>query len=164
MQGGGTVLYDSVYLASNEILRQQEGRKAVILITDGVDQGSKVSEKEATEAAHRADTLVYCIMYYDPSAYSGGFGRGMGRDESSVGEKTLKMLSQETGGRMFEVSKKLPLKEIYDRIEEELRNQYSIGYTPSDAAGTEFRHIKLRTKDGKLEVVTRAGYYPKTSS
>ncbi len=162
-QGGGTVLYDSVYLASNEILQQQEGRKAIILISDGVDQGSKVSEKEATDAAHHADALIYCILYYDSSAYSRPFGRGMGRDEGSLGEKTLKMLSQETGGRMFEVTKKLPLKEIYDRIQEELRNQYSIGYTPSDLTGTEFRHINLRTKNSKLEVVTRAGYFPKQS-
>jgi VWFA-related protein len=161
MQGGGTVLYDSVFLASNEILQKQEGRKAIILISDGVDHGSKVSEKEATNAAHHADTLIYCIGYFDSSAYSGSFGRGMGRDEGSLGTKTLKMLSQETGGRIFEVTKKLPLQEIYNRIQEELRNQYNIGYTPSDTTGTGFRHIKLRAKDSKLEVVARSGYYPR---
>lgn len=161
MQGGGTVLYDSVFLASDEILKKQEGRKAIILISDGVDHGSKVNEKEATDAAQRADTLIYCIRYYDSSAYSSPLGGGMGRDEGSIGAKTLKMLSQETGGRMFEVTKKLLLKEIYDRIQEELRNQYNIGYTPSDASGTGFRRIKLRTKDGKFEVITRAGYYPR---
>ena len=160
-QAGGTVLYDSVFLASDEILKKQEGRKAIILISDGVDHGSKVNEKEATDAAHRADTLIYCIRYYDSSGYSGSFGGGMGREEGSIGAKALKMLSQETGGRMFEVTKKLPLKEIYDRIQEELRNQYNIGYTPSDAGGAGFRHIKLRTKDGKLEVIARAGYYPR---
>jgi VWFA-related protein len=159
MQGGGTVLYDSVFLASDEILKQQEGRKAIILISDGVDQGSKVNENEATDAAQHADTIIYCIRYYDSSAYPGFGGGGTGRDEGSRGAKTLKMLSQETGGRMFEVTKKLPLKEIYDRIQEELRNQYSIGYTPSDTTGTGFRRIKLRTKEGKYEVVVRAGYY-----
>ncbi len=163
-EGGGTVLYDSVFLASNEILMPQQGRKAIILISDGVDHGSKVSEKEATDAAHHADTLIYCILYYDSSAYSGPFGRGMGRDESSLGTKTLKMLSEETGGRMFEVTKKLPLKDIYDRIQEELRNQYNIGYTPPNTAETGFRHIKLRTKDDKLEVVTRSGYFPKAKT
>ena len=161
-QGGGTVLYDSVFLASEEILKQHEGRKAIILISDGVDHGSKVSEKEATDAAHHADALIYCIRYFDSSAYSGSYRGGMGRDEGSEGAKTLKMLSQETGGRMFEVTRKLPLKEIYDRIQEELRNQYNIGYTPSETAGTGFRHIKLRTKDSKFEVVSRAGYYPRS--
>jgi VWFA-related protein len=161
MQGGGTALFDSVFLASKEILQQQEGRKAIILISAGVDHGSKVSEKEATDAAHRADTLVYSIRYFDSSAYAGPFGGGIGRDEGSVGTKALKMLSQETGGRMYEVSEKLPLKEVYDRIQEELRNQYNIGYTPSDTEGAGFRRIKLRTKDDRLEEVTRAGYYPK---
>jgi VWFA-related protein len=155
-QGGGTVLYDSVFLASDEILRTQEGRKAIMLISDGVDHGSKVKEKEATDAAHRADVLIYSIRYYDSSAYAGTFG-----GEGSTGAKALKTLSQETGGRMFEVTKKLTLKDIYDQIQEELRNQYNIGYTPSATGGTEFRRIKLLTKDGKLQVVTRNGYYPK---
>ncbi len=163
-QGGGTVLYDAVFLASDEILQKEEGRKAIILISDGVDFNSKVSEKEAVAAAHRADTIVYSIRYYDSSAYAGQFGRGGGGNESSRGLNTLKTLSQQTGGRMFEVSKKLPLKDIYDKIQEELRNQYNLGYTPSNTAGIEFRQIKLRTKDSKLEVVTRAGYYPKHSS
>jgi VWFA-related protein len=160
--GGGTVLYDSVFLASNEVLQAQEGRKAIIVISDGVDNGSKVSEKEAIDAAHHADTIVYCIRYYDWTAYDSPFGgRRMGRDQGSTGASALKALSQDTGGRMFEVSKKLPLKEIYDRIQEELRNQYYLGYTPSSPGGTDFRHIKLRTKDDKLQVVTRAGYFPK---
>jgi VWFA-related protein len=157
----GTVLFDAVFLASDEILQQQEGRKAIIVISDGVDNGSKVREKEATDAAHRADTLIFCIRYYDSSTYSGLFGGGIDQDEISRGKKTLTMLSQETGGRMFEVTKKLTLKEIYDKIQEELRNQYNLGYTPANNSGTEFRRIKLRTKDEKLEVVTRAGYYPK---
>jgi VWFA-related protein len=161
MEGGGTVLYDAVFLASDEILKNQEGRKAMVLISDGVDHGSKVELKEATDAAHHADTLIYCIRYYDSSVYSGPFGGRMGRDEGSMGKKTLKMLSQETGGQMFEVKKKLSLKEIYEGIQEELRNQYNIGYIPSDLGGTGFRRIKLRTKDDKLEVITRAGYYPR---
>jgi VWFA-related protein len=161
MPGIGTLVFDSVFLASNEVLQQQEGRKAIIVISDGVDNGSQVSEKEATEAAHRADTIVFCIRYYDSSAYGGPFGGGMGRDQGSVGTAALKALSQETGGRMFEVSKKLPLKEIYSRIQEELRNQYNLGYTPPNPHGVEFRRIKLRTKDSRYEVVTRTGYYPK---
>jgi VWFA-related protein len=156
VQGGGTVLYDAVFLASDEILRNEEGRKAIMLVSDGVDHGSKVKENEATDAAHRADVLIYSIRYYDSSAYSGSFG-----GEGATGAKALKTLSQETGGRMFEVTKKLTLKEIYDQIQEELRNQYNIGYTPSNTGDAGFRHIKLLTKDGKYEVVTRAGYYPR---
>jgi VWFA-related protein len=160
--GIGTVLYDAVFLASDEILRQQEGRKAIILISDGVDAGSKVSEREAIEAAHRADTIVYCIRYYDSTAYGGrGIMGTIGREEDFKGTAALQLLSKETGGRQFEVSKKLPLKEIYEKIQEELRNQYSLGYTLPPAGNSEFRHIKLRTKDSKFEVVTRAGYYPK---
>jgi VWFA-related protein len=158
---GGTVLYDAVFLASDEILQNQERRKAIILISDGVDRGSKVSEKEATAAAHHADTLIYCVRYFDSSAYGGRFGGDRGRDEGAIATKTLKLLSQETGGLEFEVSKKLSLKEIYEKIQEELRNQYNLGYTPSNSTGNEFRYIKLRTKDNKLVVVTRAGHYPK---
>lgn len=149
-------MYDSVFLASDEILRKREGRKAIILISDGVDHGSKIMEKEASDAAHRADVLIYSIRYYDSGAYAGTFG-----GEGSVGTRALKTLSQETGGRMFEVAKKMTLKDIYDQIQEELRNQYNIGYTPPDGSGTGFRRIKLLTKDGKLEIFTRAGYYPR---
>jgi VWFA-related protein len=157
----GTVLYDAVFLASDEILQNQEGRKAIIAISDGVDRGSKVSEQEAMEAAHHADTLIYSIRYYDSQAYARPFGGEKGQDETAQGKKTLTMLSQETGGRMFEVAKKMTLKDIYDKIQEELRNQYNLGYISSNNNGTAFRHIKLRTKDEKLEVVTRTGYYPK---
>jgi VWFA-related protein len=164
MGGIGTVLYDAVYLASDEILQQETGRKAIILISDGVDVSSKVSEKEAIEAAHRADSIVYSIRYYDSSIYGYG-GRGIPQpteqDDKSHGINALRLLSKETGGRMFEVAKKPSLKDIYDQIQEELRNQYNLGYTLPHAGRSEFRNINLRTKDGKLEVVTRAGYYPK---
>ena len=89
--GGGTTLYDAIYLASDELMRKQQGRKAVILLTDGVDNGSKVSLDRAIETAQRANTLVYSILYADPDAYGhqgfggpgmgrhGGMGGGMGR-------------------------------------------------------------------------------------
>jgi VWFA-related protein len=156
IKGIGTVLYDAVYLASEEILRKREGRKTIMLISDGVDNGSTVTEKDATDAAHRADALIYSIRYYDASAYP-NMGTG------TEGAWALKALSQQTGGRMFEVTKKLALKDIYDQIQEELRSQYNIGYTPSYAGGTKFRRIKLATKDKKLKVVARSGYYPKQS-
>jgi VWFA-related protein len=159
--GFGTVLFDAVYLASDEILQKQEERKAIILISDGVDNGSKVTEKDATEAAHHADTIIYSIRYYDKTAYGGLFGTGIGQNEGSRGIKALKALSQETGGRMFDLTKDRSLREVFSEIQEELRNQYSLGYTPSNIGGSAFRRISLRTKNAKLEVVTRAGYYPK---
>jgi VWFA-related protein len=159
MQGIGTVLFDSVFLASDEILRHQEGRKAIILISDGVDYNSKLSENDATEAAHYADAIIYSIRYFDPNVYSGPLGGG--GNQGSRGIAVLAALSRKTGGRMFEVSRKLPLKEIYAQIQEELRNQYNLGYAPANTKGTAFRQIKLRTKDDKYRVQTRAGYYPR---
>jgi VWFA-related protein len=156
----GTVLFDAVYLASNEILQQQEGRKAIIIISDGVDNGSKVTEKEATEAAHHADTIIYCIRYYDNSAYNRRGGKPV-ENEAALGLKTLKSLSQESGGQVFDLSKGMSLKEAYAKIQEELRNQYSLGYISSNSGGSGFRRISLSTKNSKLEVTTRAGYYSK---
>jgi VWFA-related protein len=186
--GGGTTLYDAVFLASDELMRKQEGRKALVLLTDGVDTGSKVSLGRAIETAQRANTLVYSILYADPDAYGhnygghmggGGMGRpggwgggGMGRGpggggggypqqmESADGKKVLQRISKETGGRFFEVSKKQPINEIYTQIEEELRNQYSLGYTPDKAvAGTGYHKITLTTTNKDLIVQTREGYY-----
>ncbi len=159
--GIGTILFDSVFLASNEIFRKQEGRKAIILISDGVDNGSKLGTRDAIEAAQRADTLIYSIRYYDPDMYGFGGSTVFGRNEDKDGKNALKSLSNETGGRMFEVTKKMKLKDIYDTIQEELRNQYYLGYTAPENGVAGFRRITLRTKIPNLEVITRAGYYTK---
>jgi len=164
----GTSLYDSVLLASDELMKKQSGRKALIMLTDGVDNGSMVSLSSAIESAQRADTLVYSILFADPEAYGGGFGgprmgrRGGGypagrREERLDGKKILQRLSKETGGGFFEVSKKQTIEKIYDQIQEELRNQYSLGYTPE--AGTGYRKIQLTVKKKDLIVQTRDGYY-----
>jgi VWFA-related protein len=168
-QGGGTNLYDAVMLASDELLRKQSGRKAIILLTDGVDTGSKVTLSTAIETAQRADTLVYGILFEDLEMYGGGGGisiGGLGRvgggGMSGVnGKKVLDQISRETGGRMFQVSKKLSLGQVYDQIEQDLRHQYSLGYTPeSTAAPRGYRRIRLTTKQKGLIVQTREGYYP----
>ncbi len=179
-RGGGTMLYDSVLLASDELMKKQTGRKALILLTDGVDNGSKVSLSYAIESAQRADTLVYSVLFADPNAYGGGYspqprmgggrrggygggGRGGYPQQSHPdGKKILERLSRETGGGFFEVTKKQSIEQIYDRIEEELRNQYSLGYT-SDTADTTagFRKIRVSIpKQKSLIVQTRDGYYP----
>jgi VWFA-related protein len=180
--GGGTMLYDAVYLASNELMRKQEGRKALVLLTDGVDTGSKESLDAAIESAQRADTVVYSILFKDDEAYGhgGGFNRsgvgfpggggwpGGGRGGTSGpygshadGKKVLERMSTETGGRMFEVSKKQPIDQIYSQIAGELRNQYNLGYTPDRAGTTDssYHRILVAVKRNNLIVQARDGYY-----
>ncbi|MBZ5521645.1 MAG: VWA domain-containing protein [Acidobacteriia bacterium] len=169
--GGGTALYDAVYLACDELMKKQEGRKSLIILSDGVDTGSKVSLATAVESAQRSDTVVYSILFYDEQAYgSGGFGGGWGglgrhggprfpADIHPDGKKILEKLSKETGGRLFEVSKKEPIDKVYSQIEDELRSQYSIGYTPDKDARSGYRKIRLEARQKGLIVQTRAGYY-----
>jgi len=161
--GGGTTLYDAVYLAADEIMRHHEGRKAVILLTDGVDHGSRVSIDTAIEAAQRADTLIYSIMFEgEEGGGGGGFGRmGIPIDMGADGYKVLQKMSRETGGGFFEVSRKMSIDQIYKRIEEELRSQYSIGYSPDPPTGRSgFRAISLKARRKDLVVQARQGYYP----
>jgi VWFA-related protein len=175
--GGGTLLYDSIYLASNELMKKQHGRKALIILTDGVDHGSKESLNTAIASAQRADTAVYSILFADEDAYGsggrggygghggyGGGGRGgPGRypqQERPGGKKVLERISKETGGQLFEVKKKLPIEQIYAQIEEELRNQYSLAYTPDrpgDDSTYHLIHVTVSQKD--LIVQAREGYY-----
>jgi VWFA-related protein len=163
----GTVLYDAVFLAADEMLQEQTGRKAIILISDGVDFGSLVDKTEAIEAAQKADTLIFSIRYYDDKMYSGlrrrrgGMRRPSARREFPDGKKVLRELAEETGGQLFDVSNKTTLEEVFAQIEEELRSQYMIGYAPSkgDNTGGGFRRIELRTRDTSLEVQHRSGYY-----
>ncbi len=181
-RGGGTALYDAVYLASNDVTAKQQGRKALIVLSDGVDRGSKKTLASAIEAAQRADTLVYSI-YFSSEEEGGGFGRGMGpgmgrggmggggmgrhgggypggQESRPDGKKILERLSKETGGRFFESNKKHPLDETYKDIEEELRNQYSLGYTPNPPDTTAGYHkIILIVKKKDLTVQARDGYY-----
>ena len=174
--GGGTALYDSLYLAGDEILKKQQGRKAVILLSDGVDNGSKTSLTSAIETSQRADMLVYCIRFADkdgssPVGFSApGLGRGgrrgggrypqpqTQRREPVDGKKILERISLETGGAYFDVSSKMSLDKIYDQIEEELRNQYNIGYTP-DKPGGGYHKVLVSVKRKNLTVRARDGYY-----
>ncbi|HMK31857.1 MAG TPA: VWA domain-containing protein [Terriglobales bacterium] len=146
----GTLLYDAVYLASYEKLAREVGRKAMILLTDGEDQGSHERIKDAIEAAQKADSIVYVLLIADRGFYGGGYS----------GDREMKKLCGETGGRMIEVGNKYEkLKEGFDQIATELRSQYNIGYTPTNSKhdGT-FRHVEIHTKAG-LKVQARSGYY-----
>ncbi|MEO6120145.1 MAG: VWA domain-containing protein [Terriglobales bacterium] len=162
--GIGTLLYDAVFLASHDVMKPQRGRKALIILSDGQDYGSQLSLQEGVEAAQRSDTVVYSILFTDGG---GGFlGRLAGGGPlitagGSNGKKVLQRISQETGGRMFEVSRKLSIAQIYAQIEEELRNQYSLGYSSDQPAeGTAYRKITLQSRQKDLIVQTRDGYYP----
>jgi VWFA-related protein len=149
----GTLLYDAVYLASHDELAQQVGRKAMILLTDGQDEGSQLKIKDAIEAAQKSDSIVYVLLCADRGFY-GGFG-------GYSGEGEMKKLTQETGGRVIEVGNKYEkLKEGFDQIANELRSQYNIGYTPTNAAldGT-FRKVEIHATDKDYKIQSRAGYY-----
>lgn len=162
--GGGTLLYDSIFLAADELMRKQSGRKALILLSDGEDNGSKITLVNTIEAAQRADTLVYGILFEDPSM--SGFGTftrrgGLGGMNHPDGRKVMDRISRETGGRFFEVSRKRSIGEIFSEIEEDLRNQYSLGYSPDQPARAGgYRRIHLTTRQKGLIVQTREGYYP----
>jgi VWFA-related protein len=159
--GIGTLLYDAVYLGAHDIMQPQKGRKALIILSDGEDYGSQLSLATGVEAAQRADTIVYSILFTDDG---GGFlGRLAGGTSSSRGhgKQVLERISKETGGRMFEVSKKLTIGQIYEQIEEELRNQYSLGYSSDQPADSmAYRKIAVRTRQKNLIVQSRDGYYP----
>jgi VWFA-related protein len=183
----GTTLYDAVFLASDELMKSQKGRKALILLTDGVDRGSKESLYGAMQSAQRSGVLVYSIWFTDRPESNrglvfggpmgggmgrrGGMGGGMGRGGggryptaqrgSADGKKILEQISSETGGGFFEVTKKQSISDIYTRIQEELRNQYSIGYVSDQTgAGGNFRRVVLTAKKSGLTVQAPRGYYP----
>ncbi len=195
-RGGGTQLYDAVYLASNELMKKQQGRKAIVILSDGVDHGSKTYLESAIEAAQRADTVVYSIYFADShrdegQRQGGGMGRGGGypggggggwpgggggwpgggggrggrggqrpAESRTDGKKILERISKETGGCFFEVSKKESVGDIYTSIVEELRTQYSMGYTPDkDSTASGYHHVVLAVKKKDLSVQTRDGYY-----
>jgi VWFA-related protein len=151
--GGGTLLYDAVVRACEEVMKKQTGRKALIVLSDGVDFGSEVTLKDAVESAQRNDTLIYSILYSDPGAY-GIFGAG------NDGKRVLQHLSDDSGGSFFEVSKKQTVEKMFDILQEELRNQYSLGYV-SDKPATisEFRAIQLTLKQKGLVVQSRHRYW-----
>jgi VWFA-related protein len=149
----GTLLYDAVYLASHDELAQQVGRKAMILLTDGQDEGSQLKIKDAIEAAQKSDSIVYVLLCADRGFY-GGFG-------AYSGEGEMKKLTQETGGRVIEVGNKYDkLKEGFDQIANELRSQYNIGYSSTNAAldGT-FRKVEIHATNKDYKIQSRAGYY-----
>ncbi|HVW76670.1 MAG TPA: VWA domain-containing protein [Alloacidobacterium sp.] len=188
MHGGGTQLYDAIFLASDELMKKQSGRKALVVLSDGQDRGSRETLNSAIEAAQRTNTVVYTIYFqgeqqHDMGNRSGGYGRpriGMGgggwpggggypggrggqrpSEEPHVdGKKIMIQIAQQTGGRMYEAKKKENFDQVYAGIAEELRSQYMLGYTPDKSSADESYHkITLTAKKKDLYVQTRDGYY-----
>ena len=182
---GSTSLYDAVYVSADEVLNHTKGRKALVLLTDGVDTSSRVTLDRAIQQCIEHDTMVYSILFADESAYGqrgitignggrwggrrggwggppmgGGGGRfpGGAGGGSHDGKRVLQQLAQQTGGRFFEVSKKESLNDIYREIEEELRNQYNLGYTPEPRTAG-LHHIRVTTGNSNYRVVARDSYY-----
>ena len=149
--GGGTLLYDATVKGS-QIMQNEHGRKALIVMTDGVDNGSSANLATAIDSAQKADTLIYSILFSD----SGFYGLGGGRD----GKDVLQHMSRDSGGGYFEVSKKRSIDQIFDLIQNELRNQYSLGYVSDQRPRDyEFRKLQVKTSRKDLVVQARDRYY-----
>jgi VWFA-related protein len=186
---GGTALYDAIFLASDELMKPKDGRKALVVFSDGVDRGSKETLNDAVDAADRANLAVYTIYFKGEQERSqssfpgntgrrggmgggwpgggggypggGGSGRRGGSGEPEVdGKKILEKIATRTGGRFFEAKKKDNLEDIYNQIAEELRGQYLLTYTP-DVEDKEggYHKIALKASNDSLVVATREGYY-----
>jgi len=154
-QPKGTILYDAVYLAASDQLKGQVGRKVLVLITDGEDQGSHYKIKDAIDAAQRADAILYGFYYVDRAFYM-----GQGLVFGGVSDSALRQMSEDTGGHVFHIDRKLPLQEAFRELQDEMRSQYAIGYTPTNAVkdGT-FRRIEVRTSNKDFKVQARKGYF-----
>lgn len=148
----GTLLYDAIYLAAREKLASEVGRKALVVLTDGVDMGSQMRLKDAIEAAHKSDTIVYVLLVADREAY-----RMSG--QAYYGDDEMKDLTKETGGRMVKVGDDHEkLKKAFDEISQELRSQYNIGYTSTNPKlDGSFREVEIKAKGHKVQA--RKGYY-----
>jgi VWFA-related protein len=158
-----TLLYDAIAKASTDLMKTQSGRKAFILLSDGMDVRSHTSIGTAIEYAQRADTIIYSVLFSHRMGRPARGGSKAARNrQQQKGPRVMQRLARETGGGYFAVSDENPIDKIYAQIEEDLRNQYSIGYTPDRPDGDKnFRKITLTTKRQDLVVRTREGYYPK---
>jgi VWFA-related protein len=151
--GGATHLYDAVYLSAHDLLRNEVGRKVLILLTDGEDQGSKVKLDAALVAAQKADVIIYSINISDRAFYS--------RSRLGYsGDSVLRKISEETGGRVIEANSAKDTSMAFQQIANELRTQYLLGYTPTNSKldGT-FRRIQVKVGGRNAKVSARRGYY-----
>jgi VWFA-related protein len=147
----GTLLYDAVYLSAHDVLSKEVGRKAMILLTDGQDEGSKLKIQDAIEAAQKSDSIVYVLLCADRGFY-GGIGYS--------GESEMRKLTEQTGGRVINVGNKFDkLRDAFDQVAAELRSQYNIGYTSTNTAmDGSYRKLEIKSKQN-YKIQSRSGYY-----
>jgi len=151
----GTVLYDAIYLAASDKLKGEVGRKVIVVITDGVDEGSRLTINQAVEAAQKSDAVIYSIEYSDPRAYGGMFNFG-----GNAGDSYLHKMSDETGGHVYRVDNRHPLDAVFKELQDEMRSQYSIGYTPTnDTKDGSYRKLEIKVASKEMKVQARKGYY-----
>jgi VWFA-related protein len=143
---GGTSLFDAVYLAANDKLAREAGRKAIVILSDGIDTTSKYDMGKAMIAAQKSDAVIYSIS-------------------NSGSPRTLRVMSEETGGAFFKINRAGDYEKIFDQIALELRTQYSLAYQSSNPARDgKFRQIKIVPKNANLLVRARKGYYAPTEA
>ena len=155
----GTRLNDAVYGVARNFLAKETGRKAMVILSDGGDEGSRATIDAAIEQAQRGDVQIYAIDYsaWESGRMAHGPGTAAGGDP---GLAALQKLSESTGGRVFTVSRALSLRQIYAEIAEDLRLQYEVGYTPpADVQPNSYHRLELRAKDKKLVVQARKGFF-----
>ena len=154
--GGGTSLYDAVYLAASEKLAGQSGRRIVVVISDGDDNSSRISMTEVLENVQRNDIVIYTISTNST---------GLGGDGKSRGDRVLRRFADETGGKMFSPFKLQDLNSNFRNISEELRLQYALGYRPTNLLRDgAFRRILIEPADKRHVVRARSGYYAPRST
>jgi VWFA-related protein len=148
----GTLLYDAVYLAAREKMNQETGRKAMILLTDGEDLGSRTKIGEAIAAAQRSNVMIYTILIADRGFY-GGLG--------GSGSSAMKKMTEETGGRLINVGNNgKKLEAAFRQIEDELRTQYAASYTPGNSRlDGSFRKLAVQCRGDGMKVQVRKGYF-----
>jgi VWFA-related protein len=149
----GTALFDAVYLASHDEFSHEVGRKAMILLTDGEDEGSRLKIKDAIEAAQKSDAICYVLLIADRGIHGWG--------GPYTGPSDMRKLTEETGGRVIEVGNKIEkLRQAFDQISQELRSQYNVGYTSTNAnRDGSFRKVEIKPKQSDYKVQARSGYY-----
>jgi Ca-activated chloride channel homolog len=154
----GTLLDDAVYLVAKDALANETGRKAMVILSDGGDNGSRRTLAEAIEQAQRGDVQVYSILY---SMWNDLNNSTPGKAPTvDPGLVALQKLSESTGGHVFTVSRTLSLREIFAQISQDLRYQYELGYRPpQDTKPNSYHKLELKTKEKKLMVQARKEFF-----
>ncbi|WP_158821248.1 VWA domain-containing protein [Granulicella sp. S156] len=148
----GTLLFDAICITAQKVVSKEPGRRAIVILTDGDDDGSTNNLASAIHEAQLADVAVYSVLY-TPEAFGGSIhGHTSGVD-------IMRQISNATGGRLFIVTTGTPIERIYAEIEADMRTQYRIGYTPPDSPPHQFHKIELKARDQLISVQARTGYY-----